>query len=371
MKRAISAIIVTLMLTAIWAAAVQAQQPQITNAKMQARSGAAGLEKEFRTIVAGQSEAAWIGYAVATQRDNQMCCRDAGWEGENSCCGRCRLEKSEGGTTIEESGKRGGTVQLEGSRRMTVLFRAAQRSVEKIRTFSEDCQIDAGGLPVFWLTDVKAAESVTLLTSFVGQTGTADEEEKPARKRANAAMAAIALHADSAADRALEGFTAAGKPEWVREQAVFWLGAAREKRGYEVLSKIVREDPSDRMREKAVFALYVSKEPQAVDAILRAAREDASSHVRGQALFWLAQKASKRAAEAITAAIENDPDTDVKKRAVFALSQLPKDEGVPKLIEVARGNKNAAVRKQAMFWLGQSKDPRAVAFFEEVLLRAK
>jgi hypothetical protein len=25
------------------------------------------------------------------------------------------------------------------------------------------------------------------------------------------------------------------------------------------------------------------------------------------------------------------------------------------------------VRKQAMFWLGQSRDPRALAFFEEVL----
>jgi hypothetical protein len=25
------------------------------------------------------------------------------------------------------------------------------------------------------------------------------------------------------------------------------------------------------------------------------------------------------------------------------------------------------VRKQAMFWLGQSKDPRALAFFEQIL----
>jgi hypothetical protein len=39
------------------------------------------------------------------------------------------------------------------------------------------------------------------------------------------------------------------------------------------------------------------------------------------------------------------------------------------LIQVARNNRNAAVRKQAMFWLGQSQDPRAVKFFEEILLR--
>jgi len=48
---------------------------------------------------------------------------------------------------------------------------------------------------------------------------------------------------------------------------------------------------------------------------------------------------------------------------------LPKDEGVPLLIGLARTNRNPQVRKQAMFWLGQSKDPRALAFFEEVLLK--
>ena len=69
----------------------------------------------------------------------------------------------------------------------------------------------------------------------------------------------------------------------------------------------------------------------------------------------------------ITDALDNDPDTEVKKRAVFALSQLPKDDGVPKLIDVARKNRNPEVRRQAMFWLGQSNDPRALAFFEDVL----
>ena len=52
---------------------------------------------------------------------------------------------------------------------------------------------------------------------------------------------------------------------------------------------------------------------------------------------------------------------------MFALSQLPKDEGIPKLVRVARANRNREVRKDAMFWLGQSNDPRALAFFEEVL----
>ena len=42
---------------------------------------------------------------------------------------------------------------------------------------------------------------------------------------------------------------------------------------------------------------------------------------------------------------------------------------MPKLIEVARSNRNPEVRKQAMFWLGQSKDARAMKFFEDILLK--
>jgi hypothetical protein len=117
----------------------------------------------------------------------------------------------------------------------------------------------------------------------------------------------------------------------------------------------------------ALAALAQHAGPEAVQPLLRLARQSPEPKLRGEALFWLAQRAGREAGAAITDAIANDPDTQVKKRAVFALSQLPSDEGVPKLIDVARRHSNPAVRKQAMFWLGQSKDARALAFFEEVL----
>ena len=119
--------------------------------------------------------------------------------------------------------------------------------------------------------------------------------------------------------------------------------------------------------KSALAAIAQHAGPEAVQPLLRLARQAPQPKLRADALFWLAQRAGREAGAAITDAIANDPDTDVKKRAVFALSQLPADEGVPKLIDVARNNKNPAVRKQAIFWLGQSKDARALAFFEEVL----
>jgi hypothetical protein len=117
----------------------------------------------------------------------------------------------------------------------------------------------------------------------------------------------------------------------------------------------------------ALAALAQHAGPDAVQPLIRLARQAPDPKRRGEALFWLAQRAGREAAHAITDAIANDPETTVKKRAVFALSQLPANEGVPKLIEVARTHANPAVRKQAIFWLGQSKDERALAFFEEVL----
>ena len=349
------------------APAAHAQQERIVNAKLATRSAAAGLDREFRAIVAAQIAPGWLGYIVpVADGKHQMCCWRNWNDGNNNCCGRCRLDnRPEGGFvsgTIND-----GKVHLENDY-FIVMFRAENHAVTKIRTFSQDCEIDAGGLPVTWLTDVNPAQSVALLSSFVRadqflESRDGDEEHRIGKQ----AVSAVALHKDAAADTELERYAAPDHPEALRRHVAFWLGSARGERGYRALQRMLRDDPSDKVREQAVFGMSVSKVPAALDSMIATAKNDRSTKVRGQALFWLGQRAGKRAMETITAAIENDPETEIKKKAVFALSQLPKDEGVPMLIQVARSNKNPAVRKQAMFWLGQSNDPRALAFFEEVL----
>jgi hypothetical protein len=331
-----------------------AQQPRISNARLETRA-VTNLERDFRALVASRADAMWIGYTVPiVPGERQMCC----WSSQDGNC--CRLETPAQGVNI---GTREG-VKLEGPTHMLVLFRSENREVGKIRTFSDDCAIDAGGLPVYLLTGVRPEDSVALLSPFV----TAPEAtEREGKRRSDAALTAIAMHGTPAADQALERLVASGQPESLRGRVTFWLGNARGRRGYEVLRKLAQDDPSDSVRDKVTFALTQSKEAGAIDTLIAMARSDRSIRVRGQALFWLANKAGAKAAAAITDAIENDPETEVKKKAVFALSQLPKDDGVPKLIQVARTNRNPAVRKQAIFWLGQSKDPRALSFFEEVL----
>jgi HEAT repeat protein len=350
-----------------------AEKPRVENAKFETRVLTGPLDETFRGILAQAENQEWIGYGVAQiPGDHTMCCGNYR-SGDGESCETCLLER-EHGVTVTTSAKNNEdgtththeTVKLENPQQLFVLFRLEAKQVVRIRVASEDCTLDAGGLPVLWLTGVKAAESVALLEGYVHG---ANFEEHGERGTGQGALTAIAFTADPAADRAMESFVAADQPEPLRKQTAFWLGAARGKAGFSLLQKMAKNDPSPKVREQVAFALSVSHEPEALDEMIRMARDDGNAHVRGQALFWLAQKAGKKAVGTITGAIDNDPDTEVKKKAVFALSQLPKDQGVPKLIEVAQTNRNPEVRKQAMFWLGQSNDPRALEFFEQVLTR--
>jgi hypothetical protein len=289
------------MRAAIVALVCLLQNPHILNGRLDTQA-AGTLAATFQRLVAAQTEPAWIGYSVATQTGNnrQACCYGDTWVNgdvviSNGHLATCGLEPGDRATRTSQGQPlvNQGPIHLEGPETMVVLYRIENKAVERVRIFSPDCELDAGGRVIHWLDSVAPADSVALLSSLA-----------------------------SGADRARSG---------------------------------------------ALAALAMHRDEIAVPALLALARQDPTAKVRGDALFWLAQTAGRKVAADITAAIDNDPDTEVKKRAVFALSQLPKDEGVPLLINVAKTNQNPAVRKQAMFWLGQSRDPRALDFFAEIL----
>jgi hypothetical protein len=347
------------------------QQPRVLNGRLVPQAAASGLDAAFHRLVAAQAEPAWIGYSVpaVANGERRLCCGGDTWISDgivisNGRLATCGLEPGDRSvrTTQGQPAPNQGPVRLEGPDTMVVLYRVEEKAVQRIRIFSPDCELDAGGRAIHWLDAVNGADSVKLLGTFVAKA------EVRSDRLTDAAISAIAMHKDVAADAALDRLASPkDHPEFVRKKVTFWMGQARGRRGFDAVKKIARDDPSEEVRKSAMFGLSQSSDEQSVPELVRFARQDGSPKVRGEAIFWLAQKAGQRAAAEITSTIENDPDTDVKKRAVFALSQLPKDEGIPLLIKVAKTNQNPAVRKQAMFWLGQSKDPRALEFFADVL----
>ena len=362
--RTTAAPVVALALLIVGAGPAVSAQDQITNGRVERVVATGSLGDQVRALAGRSPDPFWIGYAEpVVEGERTMCCYSSGSASGTfvvssdgaGCCAGCQLEPGDPGA-VTTTGPRE-PIPLEGPTELVVLARVENGAVRRIRMFSSDCPLDAGGRTVFWLAGVEPAASVEWLSGFAAA----------AESLGSAAIGALALHRTEAADGALERLVADGQPAKVRERAAFWLGQARGRRGFETLRRLIATDADERFRSRVVFALSRTDQPETIDVIIDRARHDESAKVRGEALFWLAQTAGARAMSSISDAIASDPDTAVKKRAVFALSQLPADDGVPKLIEVARTNRNPEVRKQAMFWLGQSKDPRALAFFEEIL----
>ena len=262
------------MIAVVLATALAMGQGRITNGQLDTHAATQPLEREVAAATS-RGGARWVGYRikVAAGRKSMDC-----------------LERSH--------------IALEGASEVSILARFEGTAMTRLRTATPECEIDAGGLPVTWLENVKADDSAAWLASVVNGAN-ADTRERYARVT-RPALVALGMNEGTAASRALVAI----------------------------------------------------------------ARTHSMPDARKDALFWLSQRAGDQLAPgAIAEAIEKDPDTAVRRQAVFALSQLPKDESIPKLIEVARSNRNPAVRQQAMFWLGQSNDPRAIKFFEDVLLK--
>jgi hypothetical protein len=148
-----------------------------------------------------------------------------------------------------------------------------------------------------------------------------------------------------------------------------WLGAADETLGLEFIRGLLGQSADHDLRQRLVFAVYLCKGQAAVAELIALARRDPSSEIRKEAIFWLGQKASQEAVKALGEVIDAPESLEIKKQAVFALSQLSEDKGTPLLLKIARDNPHPRLRKEAIFWLGESGDPRALEFFEEILLK--
>ena len=148
------------------------------------------------------------------------------------------------------------------------------------------------------------------------------------------------------------------------------LGEVRPADAARYFVELARRGATERGARDALFGAVLADVPDIWRDLLALARERAvPAGVRTSALFWLGQEAAEAATEGLMeVALAGDEEQDVRDAAVFALSQRPADEGVPVLMELARTAEQAKTRRMAFFWLAQSRDPRVVPFFEEVLL---
>jgi HEAT repeat protein len=268
----------------------------------------------------------------------------------------------------------------------------AAGSVSRVEIYNLDRKREYSGYPVYWLGRGANEESLNYLRALI--------ESNPSDKIAQNATVAIGLHDDPRVSDVLKTLVRGSKNQEVRRTAVHWLGFIGVETNF--LADLVRNEAEDEdVRRAAGHALGVSSDPAslsvlmglyetvanrelkrslvhsisinqnqdaAIDFLIKLAKTERDGEARNQALFWLGHKAGEKSLGVIKDVVEKeDADTEVQKHAVFVLSRRPVDEAVPLLIKIARTHQKPEVRKQAMFWLGRTGDPRALAFFEEIL----
>jgi hypothetical protein len=114
----------------------------------------------------------------------------------------------------------------------------------------------------------------------------------------------------------------------------------------------------------AAFADVADVSPELASLV----RDDAASlEARKQALFWLGQ--SDFATTDLVRLHESLKPFALREHYTFVLSQRHEDAAIDGLIDVARHDPDTEIRKRAMFWLGQTREPKAIKFFQDILTR--
>lgn len=244
----------------IFAAAISAgAQSPVVNAVVEKRTASADFARDVQTL-ASRPTPAWIGYRVPIQQRS-----DASMQGFESCCGRCRLAPPTD---------------------LVVLARVQGAAILELRPIAVDCDMDAGGMPLFWFDGVSADVSVAWLSTLVTQTG-------DARRLADRALSAISQHAGSAAVTALVRFAQSGTTE-VRGRALFWLADRAADQALPTINATLQKDPDTEMKKMAVRALSRFPNDEGIPRLMEVARSHDNAEVRRQAMLQLGQSKDPR-----------------------------------------------------------------------------
>lgn len=227
--------------------AVSAQQPQIQNGTVEVRK-VTSLDRDVAAISAASSDPTWVGW-----RERAI----DGWG--NSCCWYTDDTYMSRGCTVEPSvpNTRGyagmsvpdprptfpapsGPAKLEAGTEVLVLLRIVDKKVERIRTFSDDCPLDAGGRKVIWLDGVPPADSVKYLWSLIELKDVSGTPTDMRRRINSSAISAIGMHHDGNVDQ-LIALARQNTDSTSRSNAFTWLGRSKDPRAVAFIDGILKK----------------------------------------------------------------------------------------------------------------------------------
>lgn len=354
----------TLTLVAATVVVAAAQQPQIQNGRVETRQ-ASSISSEIATLGASSADPIWVAWREPIADGRRGGCN---WYSDDNNPVGIRgivIESDAGPYKPPQLTAPTGPVPLEAGTNLVVLARITNKRVERLRTLGDDCPLDANGRTVYWLNGVTPAESIKFLEGLT-HPDYATMVRSGADNLVNSAISAIAYHREPAADAILDRL-ATDPDSSIRRQAIRQLADNRGAHGFETVRRLLDTEKSLDVRRSLASALAQTRQPQTVEVLLALARTDGDESVRADAVYYLPARGGDRVIPEILKILANDGSTNVRQRAVSGIGTLPGDAGVPTLIQLAKDSRDVVVRKQAVSTLGRSKDPRAIAFLQELL----
>jgi hypothetical protein len=346
-------------------AASQTQQPPaslIQNGKIETRAGQS-IDREMTAL--SSPEPVWLMWRVPmVPGDRDLC--SSYYSDRDGYSRSFMIDWNPPGAQTAarpQGAASAGPVALEAGTGLLVLVRTIDGSVERLRTIADDCPIDAAGRTINWLGGITPAESLRFLESLTRSDRMDRFGVDSRRNTANAALNAISLHRDPAADAILDRLAQTGDQ---RRQAAQAMASTRGPQGFAAVQKLLAAEKEPEMRRSLVAALGSTREPGTPGA-LKPFLSDSDARMRAEAIYWYAVRGGAAVIGEVTRLVENDADDNVRKRGVSGISRLPVNDSIPALIQIARSTKNPVVRKEAVSVLSRSKDPRAVALMEELI----
>jgi len=258
----------------------------------------------------------------------------------------------------------GGPIALEAGTRLVVLARVVNGKLERLRSISGDCPIDAGGRHVTWLTGVTPASSLEYLRTLAVVTL---QDPAAVRRLSDAAVTAIALHEDPGAGLILVQLASREGDSHTRELALQSLARFRGAFGFDYLARTLKTATEPASRRQLVSALARTREPGTAEALRPLARSDADERVRSEALYAYATLAPSPAEP--TAMVASDKSKDVRSRGISGLLQRSSHDAITPLVSLARTTTDIELKKDIVRGLSRVDDAQAVTFLEELVKR--
>jgi len=237
-------------------ASTAAQTPVVQHAMLETRT-TTSIAREVAGSGSGASPT-WLAWRVPMIAGDRDVC--SSWRDDQSYVRGTVLEPNASVDRPTFPAPENSPVALEGGTTLIVLIRVIDGTVERLRTATDDCPLDAGGRRFVWLTGVTTATSLAYLDTLVRPT---DLDRDAGERIARSAIGAIALHADEAADAILTRLLASTTPRpALRGEAASWTARARGVAGLDRLIGMVRDEFDPSFRRTLVSTIGQSRAPR-------------------------------------------------------------------------------------------------------------